>query len=146
MEEISPNWIALIVAAISALVVGFVWYNPKVFGTIWMREAGITEEKAKKANMPKVFSWSVILAFMASFFIWSLVMYGGGAGEIHGTPKYMTFKHGAFHGAIAALFLVMPAMVTNALFEQKSFKYMAINVGYWIVTFSLMGGIVNAWN
>ena len=41
------NWIAILLAALSTLVVGFIWYNPKVFGTIWMKEAGLTEEKMK---------------------------------------------------------------------------------------------------
>lgn len=32
------NFLALLLAAASTLAVGFVWYNPKVFGTIWMKE------------------------------------------------------------------------------------------------------------
>ena len=49
--------------------------------------------------------------------------------------------------AIGAMgFLVaMPVLSTNALFEQKSFKYVMINAGYWIVTMALMGGLINAW-
>ena len=42
------NFLAVLVAALSSFVVGFVWYNPKVFGTIWMNEIGMTEEKAKQ--------------------------------------------------------------------------------------------------
>ena len=49
MENI--NWLALVVAALSILVIGFIWYHPKVFGTIWMKEIGMTEEKAKKGNI-----------------------------------------------------------------------------------------------
>ena len=44
------NFIAILVAALATLLVGFVWYNPKVFGTIWMNETGMTEEKAKQGN------------------------------------------------------------------------------------------------
>ena len=47
------NFLAVLVAALSSFVVGFVWYNPKVFGTIWMNEVGMTEEKAKQGNMAK---------------------------------------------------------------------------------------------
>ena len=49
------NFLALLVAALSTLVVGFIWYNPKVFGTIWMKESGMTEEKMKGANMAMIF-------------------------------------------------------------------------------------------
>ena len=45
------NFLAILVAAISSLVVGSIWYNPKVFGTIWMREAGLIQEELQKGNM-----------------------------------------------------------------------------------------------
>jgi UDP-N-acetylmuramyl pentapeptide phosphotransferase/UDP-N-acetylglucosamine-1-phosphate transferase len=38
------NFLALLTAAFSTLVVGFVWYNQS-FGTIWMNESGMTNEK-----------------------------------------------------------------------------------------------------
>lgn len=47
------NFIALFVAAIITLFVGFIWYHPKVFGTIWMKEAGLTEDQLKTGNMLK---------------------------------------------------------------------------------------------
>ncbi len=54
--------------------------------------------------------------------------------------------HGAFHGAlVGGLFMALPVLTTNALFEQKNFKYIAINAGYWIICLGLMGGIVAAW-
>jgi len=143
MENI--NWLALVAAAFSALVTGFLWYNPKTFGTAWMKESGMTEEKAKSMNPAKTYGLAVVFAFMASLFLLGEVMLGGAEGEIHGADPYLTFKHGALHGAMVALFIVLPVFATNALFEQKSFKYVAINVGYWVVTFAIMGGIVNAW-
>jgi len=56
--------------------------------------------------------------------------------------NFRTFKHGAFHGILASLMLALPLIGINALFERKGFKYIAINVGYWIVSFAIMGGIV----
>ncbi|NQY29628.1 MAG: DUF1761 domain-containing protein [Flavobacteriaceae bacterium] len=143
MENI--NWLALVVAALSTLVVGFVWYHPKVFGTIWMKEIGMTEEKAKKGNMALIFSVSVILAFFVSFFIMMLVFSGGSPEHPHGAEPFMTFKHGALHGTMLGLFVILPVIVTNGLFEQRSFKYMMIITGYWVVSFAIMGGIINAW-
>ena len=61
------NWLALIVAAISTLAVGFVWYNPKVFGTAWMKEVGMTEEDAQKGNMAMIFGIALVVAFLLSF-------------------------------------------------------------------------------
>ena len=61
------NFLAVLVAALSSFVVGFVWYNPKVFGTIWMNEVGMTEEKAKQGNMAKIFGLTFVFAFMLAF-------------------------------------------------------------------------------
>jgi hypothetical protein len=35
---------------------------------------------------------------------------------------------------------------TNALFERKGWKYIWINTGYWVITVSIMGGILCAFN
>jgi hypothetical protein len=144
MENV--NWIALIVAALSTLVIGFLWYGP-LFGKAWMKETGITEEQAQKGMILR-FGLSVVLAFIAVFFIFAnSVITGGMPPDLHGVEvtKFHTFGHGVVHGIMTALFVAMPVLVTNSLFEQKSFKYILINVGYWVVTFAIMGGIVNAW-
>ena len=36
------NYLAVVLAAISAMVIGAIWYNPGVFGTQWMALAGFT--------------------------------------------------------------------------------------------------------
>jgi len=112
-----------------------------------MKESGMTEEKAKTMNPVKTYGLTLVMAFLIAFFIWPMVLSGGGPGELaHGPGSpFMTFKHGALHGSMLGLLVAMPVFATNALFEQKSFKYVAINAGYWIVTMALMGGIINAW-
>ncbi len=63
--------------------------------------------------------------------------------EQYGT-NFRTFKHGAFHGAIGGIMLALPIVGTNALFERKGVKYIAINAGFWIISMALMGGIICA--
>jgi len=55
---------------------------------------------------------------------------------------FHTFKHGAFHGTVLAIFTILPVIATSAMFERKGFKYIAINAGYWIVCLAIMGAIV----
>ena len=62
MEYFNP--IAMLVAAISALVVGFIWYNPKVFWNAWMQAAGMSDEQVKGGNMAKIFILAFIFAFL----------------------------------------------------------------------------------
>ena len=59
--------------------------------------------------------------------------------------NYRTFKHGALHGTMAGLFLILPVLATQAMFERKTVKYVLINTGYWVVTFALMGGVICQW-
>ena len=58
------NWIAIFVSALATLVVGFVWYNPKVFGTVWMKETGLTQEELAKGNMLKIFGLTYIFSLI----------------------------------------------------------------------------------
>lgn len=155
-----PNYLAILVAALSSFVVGFIWYNPKVFGNTWMREIGMTEESAKKGNMAKIFGLTFVFAIMLAFFMPTLVIHqvgavqlaGGNANDeaflaymqVHG-EAFRTFRHGALHGCMASLFIALPIIGTNALFEQKSFKYVAITAGYWVVVMTIMGAIICGW-
>lgn len=154
--------IAMLVAAISALVIGFIWYNPKVFGNAWMRSAGLTEAELKGGNMAKIFGLALFFAFLLSTALPTIVIHQAGALSLVGgdptqaLPSYQaflndyqdafrTFKHGALHGTLTGIFIVLPILGTNALFERKSAKYIFINSGYWIVTLAVMGGIICAW-
>jgi hypothetical protein len=38
----------------------------------------------------------------------------------------------------------LPVITVSALFEQRSWKYIAIHAGYWIVCLGLMGGLISA--
>ncbi|GAA0737085.1 MULTISPECIES: DUF1761 domain-containing protein [Flavobacteriaceae] len=156
------NFLALLAAAVSALIIGAIWYNPKVFGTAWMKAADMTEEKMQGANMAKIFILAFIFAFLLAFALQFLTIHQTGAlGMVGGDPSlakpsfeafmadygtaFRTFKHGALHGTIAGIFIALPILGTNALFERKGAKYIFINAGYWIVTMAIMGGIVCGW-
>lgn len=158
------NFYAVFVSALVTLLVGFVWYNPKVFGTIWMNETGMTEEKAKQSNMLKVFGLTIFYSLMLAFLMPALVVHQLGALGMIGGPefietakpsyaafladygdKFRTFEHGALHGFMSGLFLALPITAINGLFEQKSWKYILVNAGYWMVSMTIMGAIICGW-
>ncbi len=159
MEQLPINPIAIPIAAFAALVLGFVWYNPKIFGMAWIRESGITEEKMKGGNMAKIFVLAFIFALLLAVQLMQMTNHQWGAlGMVGGEPEtakasfeafmadygndFRTFKHGALHGLLAGIFVALPIIGTNALFERKSAKYIFINAGYWIATMSVMGAIL----
>jgi hypothetical protein len=160
MEFLNP--VAMLIAAVSALFVGFIWYHPKVFGNAWMQATGMTEEDVKGGNMLKIFGLALFFAFLLSTALPGIVIHQMGVLSLVGgdpsvaLPSYnaimadygdafRTFKHGVLHGVLTGVFIALPILGTNALFERKSAKYILINAGYWIVTLGLMGGIICAW-
>src|SRR5688572_18975248 len=58
------NFIAIIVAALVPMVLGFIWYHPKVFGSILMKHSGMTEDKMKSGNMVLIFGLSFFFSLM----------------------------------------------------------------------------------
>ncbi|WP_456438948.1 DUF1761 domain-containing protein [Psychroserpens sp.] len=156
------NFLAILVAAIVPLVLGFAWYNPKIFGITWAREAEMTEEKMKSGNMPVIFLVSLLFSFILAFFVQMLTIHQFGAlGMIGGDPSiakpsydafmadygnaFRTFKHGALHGLLGGLFMFTPVIAINAMFERKSWKYVLINGMYWTLCLTIMGAIVCGW-
>ncbi|PZX93748.1 DUF1761 domain-containing protein [Flavobacterium aquariorum] len=158
------NWIAIFVSALATLVVGFVWYNPKVFGTVWMKETGLTQEELQKGNMLKIFGLTYIFSLLIVFVEMSLTIHQTGAmSMIGGYAKinealpsfkafmtdygtaFRTFKHGALHGFISGLFFAFPMIAINGLFERRSWKYIWIHAGYWIVTLTIIGALICGW-
>jgi hypothetical protein len=161
------NFLAVLVAALVPMVLGFIWYNPKFLGNAWKKAAGITDDQMKGANMIVIFVVSLVLSFLLAFSLQFMVIHQYHFGSMlfntsfqdpntelgamyksimdqYGTA-YRTFKHGALHGTIGGLFVATPILATNALFERKGFKYIAINCGYWIICLGIMGGILSAW-
>ena len=158
------NLLAILVAALSSFVVGFVWYNPKVFGTIWMKEAGLTQEQIDKGNLLKIFGLTFIYSFMLAFIMPSLVIHQMGPIGMIGGPDmiaaakpsyaafiadygdaFRTYKHGALHGFISGIFIALPIVSINGLFEHKTWKHMSIQAGYWIINMTIMGSIICGW-
>lgn len=162
------NAYATLSAALIPMLLGFVYYHPKVFGAAWMSETGMTEEKAKSANMIKLVGFSLLFAVMLSIMMNMIVVHQYNVPGIFQVGselpsadseegKYLadfmakygnrhrTFSHGVVHGIFAGLLIALPVLGTNALYELRSWKYIFINAGFWLICMALMGGVICAW-
>lgn len=54
------NWLAVVVAAALAFVLGDLWYSPLLFGKAWMRENNLSEEDLKKGSPTRIFGFSAL--------------------------------------------------------------------------------------
>ena len=158
------NFLIFFIAALVPLVIGFVWYGP-LFGNAWMKEMGFTKESLEGKNMVLTFILCYIFSLLIALFllpatihqmgVFSTLAEEPGFAESTGEAfayfqdfltnygdRFRTFKHGALHGVLTGIFLVLPVLAIIAMFERKSVKYVAINTGYWIVVLAIMGGLV----
>lgn len=156
------NFLAILVAAVSSLIIGTIWYSDRVLGTIWMREGNLSKEFLEKGNLIKIIGLAFVYSFFLAFMMQFIVIHQFGAiGMIGGDttkalPSYAnfmadysiafrTYKHGALHGLMAGLLFAAPLIAINGLFERKSWKYITIHAGYWTITLIVMGAIVCGW-
>ena len=128
----SINYLAVLVAALSAFIIGGLWYSV-LFSKPWMVENGFDEEQLKKGNMGMNFGGSFILSFVISFV---LVLFLG--------PERDAL-FGAMAGFLAGLFWVATAMGITYSFERKSLKLYLINAGHHVLTFTVIGFILGVW-
>ncbi|PYU62059.1 MAG: hypothetical protein DMG56_12455, partial [Acidobacteria bacterium] len=87
MHMHSLNWLAILVAAISTMVVGFLWYSPLLFANAWVREMGYDpNDKARMNEMKKsagpAYAGS-LLASIVSAFTLALILHGLRAESAH---------------------------------------------------------------
>jgi hypothetical protein len=128
------NWWAIIVAAVSAFVLGGVWYSPLMFGNAWMKVAGMTEESVKLGNPGKIYGGAFVLTLIAAV---NLAMFLG--------PK-SDLAFGIAAGAATGIGWIVPAFGVVYFFEQRPTLQWFINGAYWVVTFIVMGAIIGAWH
>lgn len=161
------NFTLCLGTAVIPLLIGFIWYHPAVFGKAWMGLAGLDEEKLKAGNMALIFGFCILLSLiLASYMPGQVIHQMALQSMMMNEPNMMTdpmanpdyhmmitkyghtfrtFKHGAFHGALSAVFFALPILGINALFERKGAKYIFLHLGYWIITLALMGGVICQW-
>lgn len=131
--ETHVNWLAVLVAGISAFVVGGIWYSPALFGKAWMKENDLTVDEIQKTNKGKVYGWAFVLTLIISV---NLAMFLNSP-DIH-------LSMGLLYGLLTGVWIFCGIAIV-AMFEQKTARYIFINGGYMLVALSLMGGIIGVW-
>ena len=143
------NYVSFIIATVMPMVVGFVYYHPKVVGGAWMKANGFTLEGMSPPKPVMYLLCLGVSALLASFF-WAWVTGVGGLEQLQVVdPKdghsYVTFKHGVGHGILFSITVLLPIFVTMKIFEQRSWSWAIVNWGYWCITSIMMCGILSAW-
>lgn len=157
------NWYMFLLVGIIPLLIGSIYYNPKVVGGAWMNVNGFSDEDLEGANMPLIFGACYLFSVMMAFILSSFVIHQGGVFSMMYPDILETgssaqqefndlmsrygeaqrgFKHGIVHGLMVTIFFVLPLIAINALFERRGWKYIFIHLGYWLICLTLMGGVL----
>lgn len=155
------NWLVVFSTALVPLIVGCVWFHPKVFGNT-LQTSNVLYSKKNAVLLLLVslilslfISISLLFSVVHQLHIFSVVM---GNPDMQNPSSelslmlqsfiekygnnFRTFKHGALHGTIVGFSLALPITAINAMLEKKSFKHIALVAAFGIICFCLMGGII----
>jgi Protein of unknown function (DUF1761) len=126
------NYLAVGLAALSAFVLGGLWYSPLLFANKWAALAGVSEEKLKSGSMPMIYGGAFLLNLVSA---WLLAV------ALLGVPDV---TYGAGIGLAIGLCWVATSFGVSYLFERRPLGLWLINAGYFTLYFTLMGAILGA--
>jgi hypothetical protein len=132
------NFVAVLVAAIASFVVGGLWYSSLLFVKPWMAEIKITTDEWKSSPPPmaRLYATAFVGALLASFLMAAVLI----------TVDHHSLGSGLKRGFAAGVCWVATAFGSSYAFERKSLRHWAINAGFYVVQFTVMGGILGLMN
>jgi len=161
----SNFWLFFLVGLIP-LLVGAIYYHDALLGKKWRQLNGFTPEFLKQGNPIILFGVSYLLSVIISFAFSGIVVHqtsffqtmmpevmeeGSKANAyfeelmaLYGN-NFRNFRHGVTHGLLFSFLFVLPLLAINSLFERKGWSYIFIHFGYWLISLSLMGGVMSAY-
>ncbi|MGL3149089.1 DUF1761 domain-containing protein [Microbacterium sp. A82] len=132
------NYWAVLLAMLSSMIVGSIWYTPKVFGTRWARLANVDIEGSAKSAL-----WPIITTVLVSFMT-AWVLAGASAIAWH-------FYEGSFFSAAVVTAILLWAgftaarFITHDAFEGRPTQLTTLNIAHELVTVVIMAVIIGVW-
>ena len=136
MPEIS--YLPVLVSGITAMVIGAVWYHPKVFGTEWMSLAGLSKadlEGAKRRGMVT----AMLAAFAGSLLMMSVM------DQILAFSGAVSLLQAGTIGFLVWLGFIAPVLLGSVLWENKPLKLCFINAVQYLIALIIGAAIIVMW-
>jgi hypothetical protein len=131
--EVQVNYLAVLLAGLSSMVVGSVWYMPQVFGKTWAKLS-----KAKMAGSPAVYVLTLVASLFTAFILAHVTFLSNSFYKDSFMQDALTTAFWLWLGFTAARILV------HDLFEGRDKKLFAINAAHELVTVMVMAAIIGA--
>ena len=130
------NYLAILAAGISNMVLGFLWYGP-LFGKVWMGLIGKTADDLNPNPLIYVVSFllSLLMAVALSIFMH----------HVDASIQATGLLIGLIVGLMAWVGFVGPATFQNNMYSGISKRLFAIDYGYVLVALAIQGSIIGVW-
>ncbi len=136
MHHLHFNHLAVLVAALIQFFLGALWYS-LFFVKPWMALTG--HVKSETGQRPKGAISSMIVSFIGglvlSFMLAHVVIWS----------EADSIGRGVFVGFVCWLGFVAAPLLSETMYERRSFKLFAINAGYWLASLLISGAVLAAW-
>jgi len=156
------------ITAAFPILIGAVYYHPKILGRTWLSTADISSEVLMVGSRPKILLLSYLFGLFMSYVIFLFAVHQSSIYQLFlhdkdllesGTglhnyvnsfmddygDKHRTFGHGVIHGMELCLLMGLAMIGTTALREQRSMKYVWIHVIFWVICGGAIGGVLCAY-
>lgn len=131
---IEVSLLKILASGIAAVILGFVWYHPRVFGSAWMRLVNMTPEMAERGKRRMILN--VLLGALSSMLIAYVMVYIGIAWGFYDWIGALVLGLWSWIGFVA------PTMLARVLWEQSPFKLFLIDASYWLIAFVMIAMIL----
>lgn len=141
MVEVPINYLAVIVAAVANMIIGFLWYGP-IFGKEWIAMMGFTKEQmeeARKKSMNKTYALAFVGSLLTAYVLAHALVFASSYMQVYGVSA------GLSAGFWNWLGFVVPVLLGTVLWEGRSWKLWGLNVGYYLVSILVMSIILSIW-
>ena len=128
------NFWAILFAALSAFLLGGLWYSPLMFLRAWQRASGLGDDDMKRGHPALIYGGAFVLSLIAAF-VFALFL---------GPNPSLALGLGA--GFSAGLCWVTASFGINYLFERRKLGLFLVNGGYHTLQFTLYGLILGLWH
>ncbi len=130
---VDVNWLAVIVAALSAVALGGIWYGP-LSRRAWCRENGMDQDAPPQRHAALVFGIAFALSFLAAA-VFAIFL----------GPK-PTLTQSLPSSFAVGLCWVASSFGINYAFAGRSVKLWMIDSGYHFLQFTLYAVILGLWH
>ncbi len=137
MHYLQINYLAALVAAAAAFVLGLLWYSPMLFGKAWVAAHGYTPEKIEVMRKAAVRAYGVSFA--------CFVVMAAMLAVLLRISHITAVLAGAKLGALCWLGFVATTGLTANVYSDKPLKAWLLDAGYQLVYLVMMALILTVW-